>query len=161
MKRWMMIPAVALLLVPTAGCEDLLFDDPEHVYNGPPTVEFAPVLPAGSYARTVTLGATAPSNATTNVRVNYIAAAPSSNVTGDIMIASSSTAQEGTHFRFTGGRTYTIPAGANFVDVPIEVLASGFARGQSVTLLLELAPGSNFQVSENYKQFTLTLRRSS
>jgi hypothetical protein len=161
MKRWTIIPAVALLLLPTAGCEDLLFDDPEHVYNGPPTVEFAPVLPAGTYARTVTLGATAPSNATTNVRVNYIAAASTGNVSGDIMVVSSSTAQEGTHFQFTGGKTYTIPAGSNFVDVPIEVLASGFDAGESVTLVLELAPGSNFQVSENYKQFTLTLRRSS
>jgi hypothetical protein len=161
MRRWAMAPVVALLVLPAAGCEDLLFDDPEHLYNGPPMVEFAPVLPAGSYARTVTFNATATADQTTTVRVNYIATTPSGGVTGQIMRAASSTAQEGTHYRFTGGNTYTIAAGTNSADVPIEVLASGLAPGESVTLVLELAPGSNFEVSENYMQFTLTLRRTS
>lgn len=160
MKRLAMAPVLALLLLPAAGCEDILFDDAEHVYDGPPTVEFAPVLPAGSYARTVTFTSTATANQTTSVRVNYIAASPGS-VSGEITRAANSTAVEGTHYRFTSGNTYSMSAGTWSADVPIEVLANGFAPGQSVTLVLELAPGSGFQVSENYKQFTLTLRRSS
>jgi hypothetical protein len=95
------------------------------------------------------------------VRVNYIAAAPSGNVTGTIVREGSSTAVEGTHYRFTAGSGYTIAAGTNFVDVPIEVMRSGFSVGQSVTLVLELEPGQGFGVSENYKRFTLTLRRTS
>jgi hypothetical protein len=160
MKRWAMAPVVALLVLPAAGCEDLLFDDPEHTYNGPPTVEFAPVLPAGTYARTVTFNASATANQTTTVRVNYIAATPS-GVSGQIARAANSTAVEGTHYRFTGGNTYTIASGTNSADVPIEVLAGGLAPGQTVTLVLELSPGSGFEVSENYRTFTLTLRRTS
>jgi hypothetical protein len=161
MKRFVMVPVLALLLLPVAACEDILFDDPEHVYDGPPMVEFAPVLPAGTYARTVTLTASTTANQNTSVRVNYIAASASANVTGEITRVSTSTAVEGTHYRFTSGNSYTIAAGTNFVVVPIEVLASGFTPGQSVSLVLELVPGQGFQVSENYKRFTFTLRRSS
>jgi hypothetical protein len=160
MKRWAMAPVLALLVLPAAGCEDLLFDDPEHTYDGPPTVEFAPVLPAGTYARTISFTPTATENQTTAVRVNFIAAAPAS-VSGEVVRSASSTAVEGTHYRFTSGSAYSMAAGTWAADVPIEVLASGFAPGESVTLVLELAPGSGFEVSENYKQFTLTLERSS
>jgi hypothetical protein len=150
---------LALMVLPTVGCEDILFDDPEHVYNGPPVVEFAPVLPAGNYTRPVTLARSATADTTITVRVNYVAAAPASNVSGEITRVSTSTAVEGTHYRFTSGSQYTIQAGSNFVDVPIEVLAAGLAAAQTVTLVLELAPGNGFQVSEKYKRFTLTLRR--
>jgi hypothetical protein len=160
MKRLLKISVLALLVLPAVGCEDVLFDDPDHVYNGPPQVEFAPVLPAGNYTRTITFTATSTTNQTTTVRVNYIAATPSADVGGQITRVSTSTAVEGTHYRFTGGNTYTIKAGSNFVDVPIEVLAAGFASGASVTLVLELAPGTGFEVAEKYKRFTLTLRRS-
>jgi hypothetical protein len=95
------------------------------------------------------------------VRVNYIAETPASNVTGSIVREATSTAVENTHYRFTNGSSFTIPAGSHSVDVPIEVLASGLAPGQSVSLVLELAPGQGYEVSENYKRFTLTLRRSS
>ena len=160
MKRLIMAPVLALLLLPAAACEDILFDDPENIYNGPPMVEFAPVLPAGSYARTITFTRTATANQNTSVRVNYIAPSPSSNVAGEITRVSTSTAVEGTHYSFPNGSSYTIAAGSNSVDVPIEVLAAGFTPGQSVSLVLELAPGQGFQVSENYKRFTFTLRRS-
>jgi hypothetical protein len=161
MNRRLLIPVLALAALPLVGCEDVLFDDPQQIYDGPAQVEFAPVLPAGNYARTITFTSTATANQTTTVRVNYIAAAPSSDVAGDITRVSTSTAVEGTHFRFTSGSHYTIKAGTNSVDVPIEVLAAGFAPGASVTLVLELAPGSGFEVASKYNRFTLTLRRSS
>lgn len=154
------IAALAWLILPITACEDLLFENPDHVYTGPPVVEFAPVLPAGNYTRTITFTRTATANQTTNVRVNYVSASPGANVTGDITRVSTSTAVEGTHYRFTGGTTYTIQAGANSVDIPIEVLATGFTPGQSTTLVLELTPGTGYGVSEKYKRFTLTLRRS-
>jgi hypothetical protein len=160
MKLRTMAPVLALLVLPTTACEDILFDDPEHVYDGPPVVEFAPVLPAGNYTRTVTLARTATDNVMTTVRVNYVSAAPTGNVTGEITSVNTSTAVDGTHYRFTSGSHYTIAAGSNFVDVPIEVLAAGLAPEQSVTLVLELLPGDAFQVSEKYSRFTLTLRRS-
>jgi len=160
MKRLALAPVLVLLLLPIAACEDLLFDDPEHVYSGPPTVEFAPVLPAGNYTRTITFSSTATADQNTNVRVNFIATS-ASGASGEIMREASSTAQEGTHYRFTSGSSYSIATGSWFVDVPIEVLSSGLTPGQSVTLVLELAPGQGFEVSEKYKQFTLTLRRTS
>ena len=161
MKRFTIVPVLALLVLPVVGCEDVLFDDPEHLYDGPPQVEFAPVLPAGNYARTITFTATATTNLPTSVRVNYIAAPPSADIGGDITRVSTSTAVEGTHYRFVSGNHYTIKAGSNSVDVPIEVLAAGFAPGASVTLVLELSPGTGFEVAEKYKRFTFTLRRSS
>ena len=160
MKRLLMIPVLALLVLPVVGCEDVLFDDPEHVYSGPPQVEFAPVNPAGNYARTITFTTTATANQPTSVKVNYIAAPPSADVSGDITRVSTSTAVEGTHYRFTSGSRYTIKADSNSVVVPMEILAAGFAPGASVTLILELVPGTGFEVAEKYKRFTFTLRRS-
>lgn len=160
MKRLWIVSVLALLVLPASACNDILFDDPEHVYDGPPVVEFAPVLPAGSYVRTITLSGAAPANQTTNVRVNYIAASPGSGITGEIVRAGNSTAVEGTHYRFPSGSSWTIAAGANSVDVPIEVLSAGLSAGQSVTLVLELTPGQGYGVSTKYKTFTLTVRRT-
>lgn len=161
MKRWMIAPVLSLLALGTTACDELLFEDPQHTYNGPPMVEFAPVLPAGNYVRTITFTSTATANQSTTVRVNYISAAPSADLNGDIARVSTSTAVEGTHYRLPSGARYTIRAGTNSVDLPVEVLAAGFAPGATVTLILELAPGTGFGVSEKYKRFTFTLRRTS
>jgi len=160
MKRSAIAPVLALLVLPLTACEDILFDDPEHTYSGPPMVEFAPVLPAGNYTRTITFTRTATTNQNTTVRVNFITAQSSSGVTGAITRMSTSTAVEGTHYRFTSGANWSIAAGAYFVDVPIEVLATGLTPGQTVSLVLELTPGQGYDVSAKYKTFTLTLRRT-
>src|SRR5688572_24263750 len=160
MKRRLFLPAVVMLAFATTGCEDLLFDDPEHIYDGPPLVEFAPVLPAGNYARTITFTRTATADQTSTVRVNYISEPPASDLTGTITRVSTSTAVQGTHYNITGGGNYTIAAGSNFVEIPIQVLNAGFAPGASVTLVLELTPGTGFGVSTKYKTFTFTLRRN-
>jgi hypothetical protein len=123
-------------------------------------VEFAPVLPSGNYTRTVTLDAGETTNVMTTVRVNYIADPPTNDIGGQIMREASSTAVEGTHYRFaSGSSTYTIASGLNFVDVQIEVLGAGFADGESVTLVLELADGEAFDVSQNYRLFTFELEK--
>jgi hypothetical protein len=157
-----MAPVLGLLLLLTTACEDLLFDDPSRVYDGPPVVEFAAVVPAGNYSRTVSFSATETTNQTVNVRVNYIANPASEDLTGEITQEASSTAVGGTHYRFTSGSgSYTIAAGASFADVPIEFLGAGLDPGESVTLVLELVPNEDFGVSENYKQFTFTVEKSS
>jgi hypothetical protein len=160
MKHRFFMPVMAVLMLSTAGCEDLLFDDPEHIYDGPPMVEFAPSLPAGNYVRTISFTRTATTDQTTNLRVNYIAESPSADVTGTITRVGTSTAVQGTHYQITGGGNYTIKAGSNSVDIPVQVLNANLAPGQTVTLVLELAPGTGFQVSTKYKTFTLTLRRT-
>lgn len=157
---WRLVTMVAIMTTTTTGCEDLLFDDPEHLYDGPPVVEFAPVLPAGNYARTITFTRTATADQSSIVRVNYVSEAPSSPVTGTITRVGTSTAIAGTHYNLTGNGTYTIAAGTNSVDIPIQILNAGFAPGQSVTLVLELTPGDGFGVSTKYKTFTFTLRRN-
>ena len=157
---WRLVTMVTIMTAATTGCEDLLFDDPEHLYDGPPVVEFAPVLPAGNYARTITFTRTATADQTSTVRVNYISEAPSSPVTGTITRVGTSTAVQGTHYNITGNGTYTIAPGTNSVDIPIQILNAGFAPGQSVTLVLELTPGDGFGVSTKYKTFTFTLRRN-
>jgi hypothetical protein len=160
MKRLAIAPVLALLVLPMTACEDLLFDDPEHTYSGPPLVEFAPVLPAGNYVRTITFTRTATANQNTNVRVNFITAQASNGVSGTLTRVSTSTAVEGTHYRFNSGAHWSIAAGAYFVDVPIEVLSSGLTPGQTVSLVLELTAGQGYDVSARYKTFTLTLRRT-
>lgn len=159
-RRWFAGVALAAIALLNTGCEDLLFDDPEHLYDGPPVVEFAPVLPAGNYARTITFTRTATADQSSIVRVNYVSEAPSSPVTGTITRVATSTAIAGTHYNLTGNGTYTIAAGTNSVDLPIQILNAGFAPGQSVTLVLELVPGDGFGVSTKYKTFTFTLRRN-
>jgi hypothetical protein len=45
------------------------------------------------------------------------------------------------------------------VNIPISILGGGLANGQSVSLLLELVPG-DVDVSENYKQFTISATKA-
>jgi len=160
MKRWIMFPVVGLLALGTTACDEFLFEDPDHTYDGPPMVEFAPVTPAGNYVRTITFTRTATTDQSTAVQVNYVAPSPSADITGDITRVSTSTAVEGTHYRITGGMRYTIRAGTNSIAIPIDVLNTGLAPGATVTLVLELVPGTGYQVSTKYKTFTLTLRRT-
>lgn len=160
MKRTAIAPMLAAVVLATVSCEDILFDDPQHIYDGPAMVEFAPVLPAGSYTRTITFASSSTTNQNVSVRVNYIAVPPTADVSGDFTRATTSTAVEGTHYRIPGGNRYTIPSGGNSVNVAIELLAAGLANGATATLVLELLPGQGFQVSEKYKRFTITLRKS-
>jgi hypothetical protein len=155
-----MIPTLLAGVVAASGGCDLLMDETDHTFNGPPTVEFAPVLPSATYALTVTFPDGATTSQTVNVRVNYISAPPSANVTGEFAAVGTTTAVEGTHYRLPNGNSYVIAAGANSVDIPIELLGAGLADGANVTLVLELMPGSGFEVSENYKRFTVTSRKT-
>lgn len=157
MRRFTSFLLLGGLGASSASC-DALLEPRDHAYDGPPVIEFAPVLPSGDYSRQVTFppGSTAPENVT--VRVQYVGPPPDNEVNGEFALGASTTAVSGTHFTMPTG--YTIPAGENRVDVVLELNSAALAADESVTIVLELTPGQDFDVSENYKQFTITLHKA-
>jgi hypothetical protein len=152
--------AMVVLMVLTAAC-DSPFEARDHLYDGPDVVEFRPVVATGSFTDQVDVPAGAEAPVTSSVQVQYISATPpDSPVTGEISILPSSTASEGQHVRFPEGRSWNIPAGGAFVDVPVELLPVALADGQSVTLVLELQDGTGYRASPNHRQFTFILTKA-
>lgn len=81
----------------------------------------------------------------------------------DYTVASTSTAIEGTHFSFLGTKgKVTIPANSSAGYVKIRVLQgipTTVAATQDFRLILNLTGNSDTQPSENYKTFTVNIRR--
>ena len=154
-RRVIRLLLVAGFALAATSC-DSIFEPRDHVYDGPPLVEFAPVLPAGNYTRSVSFPAGSTATNAVNVTVQYIGPPPSSNVSGTFTVGG--TAVRDTHYS-VASTTYTIAAGSNSVSIPISILGGGLANGQSVSLLLELVPG-DVGVSENYKQFTISATKA-
>lgn len=159
MSRWMSMPLLTVLAAGAAACE-LPFDEADNVYDGPPLVEFAPVMPEGSYSVGIDFGAGSDETRTVTVRVQYISAPPAADVTGEIMIADGSSAVEGEHYALPDGTDYTIPAGQNAAEVRVDLLGRGLDDGQSVVLVLDLVEGEGFDVSPNHKQFQITASKA-
>jgi hypothetical protein len=156
LMRLLLLAGVALA---ASSCDGIL-EPRSHVYDGPPVVEFAPVMPAGTYTLPVSLVANSAEDREVSVRVNYIGSPPRQNVTGAFTLASGTTAAEGTHFTIPAGKSYTIPAGSNRTEVPITIHGGALENGQSMTIVLELVPGDNVGVSENYKRFTIAMSKA-
>jgi len=81
----------------------------------------------------------------------------------DYTVASNSTAIEGTHFSFlsTKGKV-TIPANSSSAFVKVRVLQgipASVSATQDFRLVLTLSGNTDTQPSENYKTFTLNIRR--
>lgn len=150
---------LAALVVGSAGCSDILFEDPDKTYDGPAVVEFAPVLPDGTYVRRISFPAGSSATQGVNVGVNYVASPPSSAVNGEVAVASGTTAVEGEDFVLSA-RGFTIPAGENVGTIPVEVRAAGLDDGETVSIILELQEGSGFQVSPNYRTFEIRVSKS-
>lgn len=156
MSRWITTAALAGLVVGgTAACSDLLFDEADHSYDGPPLVEFAPDLPEGDYSVEVGFAADSEETETVTVTVQYVSAPPEADVTGELAEGEGTTAVEGEHYALTDDGGYTIAAGRNSADVQVELLGAGLENGQTVSLVLELTDGDGFQVSENYDRFEI------
>lgn len=137
------------------ACDDgLLFEDPDHTYDGPPLVEFAPTLPGGTYRVEVTFAEDSGEAETVSVGVQYVGEPPQSAVNGSFSIAGGN-AVEGEHYTLPEGSSFTIPAGENRTDVPVELLGAGLANGEAVALTLELADGEAYEVSANYSEFQI------
>lgn len=146
-----------VLAIGLAGCSDVLFDDVDKTYDGPPMLEFAPVMPDGTYVQRVTFTAGSTDSETVNVRINYLAAAATSSVEGEVAVGSGTTATDGEHYRLS--TTFSIPAGENTTALPVEILGTGLADGESVSLFLELQASAGIQVSPNYATFEIRVTK--
>lgn len=147
-------------LLALVACESPV-EGRDHVYDGPNLVEFAPAMPAGNYTRQVGVPATALDPVSSTVRVHFLsAAAPESDVSGDLVVITGSTAVEGEHYRFPGGQSWTVAAGTVYTDVSFQLLPAGLEAGQTVSLILGLQDGTNYQASPNHKQFTIVFAKA-
>lgn len=155
--RTILSSLVAGVVVTTAACDTLL-EPRDHVYDGPPVIEFAPVLPSGAYSVAVDFAAGADETREVTVGVQYVGPPPESDVTGQFALGSGTTAVEGTHFTAPDG--FTIAAGSNRTDVAVELDAGAFEDGESVEVVLELTTDGGVEVSENYRQFTITASKA-
>lgn len=149
---------VAGVAFAVSSCNGIL-EPTNHAYDGPPVVEFAPVLPAGNYTMSVSVPSNSTADQTVSVGVNYVGPSPSHDVTGSFTLASGTTAVEGTHFTVSS-KTYTISSGSNSTTIPVTIHGGALQNGGSATIVLELAaPGSGVGVSANYKQFTISISK--
>jgi hypothetical protein len=73
----------------------------------------------------------------------------------------STTAQEGTHFRFLNSENrVSFPANSSIAHLRIEAMAENLVPGQSTTLVLELTDGDPLSPSENYKWYRIIIRKA-
>jgi hypothetical protein len=81
----------------------------------------------------------------------------------DYTVATTSTAVEGTHFSFIGTKgKVTIPANSSVGYVKVRVLqgiAATTPATQDFRLILNLVGNGDTKPSENYKTFTINIRR--
>lgn len=159
MRRTLLLLALGLTGGATVSCSDILFDDPDHTYSGPPVIEFAPSLPSGSYVRTVTFDADSDESRTVSLRVNYVSDPPETAVNAEFRVGDGSSGVQGQHFELPDGTTFTIAAGENFTHIRVEALGAGLSNGESVSVFLELVDGQAYQVSANYKVFELRIEK--
>lgn len=145
-----------LVLLLSAGFMTGCFEDVDKTYQGPVVVEFTPVFNTGAVARTVTIPATG--STTVPLQVQLVGPHQGSDTSVSFEVAGTATA--GSMFTIAGTTT-TIPAGNSFGPINVEVNSAGFAAlasGQTRTVVVTIV-GGTFQPSENYKTFTLTLRK--
>lgn len=150
---------VAGLALAVTACDSLM-EPRDHEFDGPSTVEFAPVLPSGSYTLSVELDAGSTQDETVDVGVNYIGPPPSSAVSGSVSVTGESSAVEGTHVTLSDQGGYTIASGENTTDVPVTIHGDALADGEAVTAVLELSADGDVEVAANYDSFTIEISKS-
>lgn len=158
MHRFLKAFALSGLVAVSAACSDVLFDERDQIYDGPPVIEFAPTVPEGSYSVSASFPAGSEGSETLDLRVNYIAPPPDSPINGSFQVTDGN-AVDGQHFSLPGGTDFTIPAGENFTDVEVQLLGSGLSDGESVSLTLELQDGEEYEASANYRQFEIQVSK--
>lgn len=151
-------PLLALVLaIALAGCSDVLFDELDKTYDGTPMLEFAPVMPDGTYVQRVTFAAGSTDSETVHVRINYLADSATSSVDGEVAVGSETTATDGEHYSLS--TAFSIPAGENRTTLPVEVLGAGLEDGETVSLFLEIQANGGVQVSPNYSTFEIRVTK--
>ncbi len=145
-----------LVLLLSAGFMTGCFEDVDKTYQGPVVVEFksAPGS-SNSYVRTVAVPATG--TATVPVVVQLVGPHQGSDTQVNFSVGGTATAGQ---FSISG-TTVTIPANSSSGTINVVVDAAGWAAlaaGTTRTVVLTLT-GGTYQPNENYKTFTLTLRK--
>lgn len=159
------------------GC----FDEVNKVYDGPPVVEFAqfqqPFAPATDnrqYRSTVTFAA-GTGSATVEVPLKLQLIAPHFNtdtaigfevvdqqLDRDGEVVATTTAVEGTHYNVTNANNQAVfPANSSVTTVDVEAIADNLNPGDSVQMILMLTETDVLSPAENYKYYTVVIRKAS
>jgi len=158
------------------GC----FDEVTKVYDGPPVVEFAqyqqPFAPAtgnANYTSTVTFGAaTGSATAELPLKLQLIAphfdsdAAIGFEVVGERLdadgeVVSTTTAVEGTHYNVTNANNQAVfAANSSVTTVDVVAIADNLSPGESVRMILMLTETNVLAPAENYKYYTVIIRKA-
>lgn len=129
-------------LVSLSGC----FEANDNTYNGPNLVEFAPT------SQNVTV---AGNPVTVDIKVQLVREQRPNPTTVTYSIDPASTGIEGTDYSFTETRgTLTIPANSSFGYIKLTLNRPAANK----TVVFELT-GGDLDPNENYKRFTLGIRR--
>ncbi len=75
-----------------------------------------------------------------------------------VTFTTSGNAIEGVHYTLGGGNTATIPAGANSVTVPYEVLTYNIGTEEEIVLGFELTDAQGAELSANYSNVNIQLQ---
>jgi hypothetical protein len=95
------------------------------------------------------------------VRVNRVYDADTGEWVDTPQTAWTTTAEEGTHFRFLNSENrVTFPANSNVAHLRIEAMAANLAPGAQRVLILELTDGDPLSPSENYKWYRVIIRKA-
>lgn len=159
------------------GC----FDEVTKVYEGPAVVEFAqyqqPFAPAtgnANYTSTVTFGATT-NTGSVDVPLKLQLIAPQFNTDAPIgfevvderldeegEVVGTTTAVEGTHYNVTNSNNQAVfPANTSETTINVEAIADNLNPGDSVRMILMLTETDVLEPAENYKYYTVVIRKAS
>lgn len=159
------------------GC----FDEVNKVYDGPPVVEFAQYAQpfasqTGNANYTSTVAFQAGTNtATVDVPLKLQLIAPhfdADTVIGfeviderldeDGDVVATTTAVEGTHYNVTNANNQAVfAANSSVTTINVEAIADNLAPGESVQMILMLTEADVLSPAENYKYYTVVIRKAS
>lgn len=176
LKKYIIIPAVLFVLgTIMVGCFPKKAEE-ALLYGGPTVVEVknftlgqqTSVLTAkGVYtaagtqtdlARTVMLNV----RGTDSVLVQLVGPQSASPIDINFSVRSTSTAVEGTHYRFNpvGARKVTFAPNTSLAYIKLDLIANSLTTvGDQRTVIIDLASDGAVKPNPNFKEFTVTLRR--
>jgi hypothetical protein len=175
--RLKLLSGVLLAGLLLTGC----FDEVTKVYDGPAVVEFAqyhqPFAPAtgnANYTSTVTFAAgTNEGSADLALRLQLIAPhfdtdAPigfevvAERLDEDGDVVDETTAVEGTHYTIGNANNQAVfPANSSETTINVEAIADNLDPGDSVRMILMLTETDMLEPAENYKYYTVVIRKAS
>ncbi|PYF77331.1 hypothetical protein [Pedobacter nutrimenti] len=138
----------------------------DNIYNGPSVVEFknhllgkvnlpSGVSGNGELSRTESVN----TRGTDTIYVQLVGPQRPNPIDIGFAVNGTSTAVEGTHYKFkpAGARKVTIPANSSVGYILIDLVPGSVAAGATFPLSLSLTGTDDVKPSANYKNFVLTL----